>query len=229
MRIVFALVLAALTASPALAQYSNPRVGIFGAGSFLTGNRTVDLGSSGLRETDHTKGPRLGFRFNTDLNERWGGEATYSIGRHDFRVLEPGPGNSVRERNFRTSLHHFLLNGTYFVIPGNADFRPFLTAGLGIGHFSPTGDARDDAMQNFLDGPTRINSSTKLAFNFGGGIERRVSDELGVRFDVRDHITALPKFGLPEAPLNPGGVFYPATGALHDIEVAIGFTYHFEN
>jgi opacity protein-like surface antigen len=228
-RILFSVLLAIMCSSHVLAQYSNPRASVFAAGSFLTGARTNDLGAAGIRETDHTKGPRIGFRFGVDFTPRWGGEATYSYSRHDFRVTDPGAGGSGQEREFPVNLHHFLINGSYYVTPSNMDLRPFLSVGLGLAHFAPTESAREEAQQTFLDGSTRIGSSTKFAFNFGGGLERRVSDALGVRVDFRDHITALPKFGLPEAPLNPGGVFYPATGLLHDIEIAIGVLYHFGN
>jgi hypothetical protein len=74
----------------------------------------------------------------------------------------------------------------------------------------------------FLDRSTRIDSSTKLGFNLGGGFEAAANQWLGIRVDARDHIMGIPRFGLPESPLSPGGVFYPVDGLLHNFEVAVG-------
>ena len=63
--------------------------------------------------------------------------------------------------------------------------------------------------------------------NFGGGFEAAATENIGVRLDLRDHIVGVPRFGLPEQPLNPGGVYYPATGTVHNWEIAVGALFYF--
>jgi opacity protein-like surface antigen len=121
-----------------------------------------------------------------------------------------------------------MVNGLYNFLPRDAQWRPFATFGIGLSRFSPTADARNRALQDFLSGPTRISSSTEFGFNFGGGVEKAVTERIGIRFDLRDNVTGMPRFGLPEAPLNPGGAFYPVKGVIHDFEVAAGVVFHFD-
>ena len=160
-----------------------------------------------------------------DLRDHWAAEAGYSFGRNNVRVIELE--RPPVERVFQTDVHQFAVNGAYFFSPPDATLRPFATLGIGLSRFSPTDTGKANAARNFLDGPTRISSDTKLGLNFGGGFEGKVNQWFGVRLDFRDHITGIPRYGLPELPLNPGGVFYPVDGAVHDLEVAIGALFYF--
>jgi hypothetical protein len=225
-KISSAVLLAVLSAYPAFAQYSNPRASVFVAGSFPGGNRVFEVDPGEVIETDLRKGAKIGFRIGADLTETWGAEATYSFGSADLRVRETTP---TREREFDAHLHQFMVNGLYNFLPSDSVWRPFATVGLGLARYSPKESARDAALQNFLDGPTRISSSTRLSINFGGGVEREITEIIGVRADVRDHIIGIPRFGLPEVPLNPNGVFYPVKGVVHDFEISVGVVFHFWN
>src|SRR5262249_8045345 len=112
--------------------------------------------------------------------------------------------------------------------PADEKWRPFATFGIGVYRWSPTDDAKGVASVNFLTGPTRISSSTKFGVNFCGGLEGKMSEHLGVRFDLRDHLIGIPRYGVPETPLNPGGAFYPISGLLNNIEIGIGAVFYFQ-
>jgi opacity protein-like surface antigen len=241
MKICSAAVVILLSVYPAMAQYSNPRVTIFAAGSFPTGDRQFVLVSTapvqgnvpiGPFESELAKGAKIGGRFNLDLTDVWAGEASYSFGSNDLRITEMfgfvPPGQSAREREFDVHFHEFLVNGSYYFFPPDREWRPFATAGIGLKRYSPTDGAKEAASTNFLLGPTRISSDTEFAFNFGGGVEARITENIGLRFDLRDHLTGTPRFGLPTEPLNPGGVYYPVKGVLHTWEIAIGGVYYFQ-
>jgi hypothetical protein len=219
-RIYSALLLLLFVACPALAQYTNPRATVFVAGSFPSADRAFAVGGRNF-ETDLEKGARVGVRLTADLTDRWGAEAAYSFGSNDFRAVDSGPPPETRV--FDSHQHRFKVNGLMYFAPGDRVWRPFATAGLNLTLFVPTGDAKDAAAQNFLTGPTRISTATRFGINFGGGVEREVNEYLLIRADVRDYITGIPRYGLPDQPLNPGGVSFPATGAMHDIEIAVGF------
>jgi len=222
-----------LSAQLAMAQYANPRVSVFVAGSFINGDRNFTLtGSpSGPFQTEFKKGGKVGFRFGVDLADHCAGEAAYSFGANDFRINETvnflTPNERVRERQYDLYLHQFLVNGSYyFVAPGN-QLRPFLTLGIGLTRFSPTESGRQAALSDFFNSPTRIGSDTTLGMNFGGGFEAPASEIVGIRFDLRDHVIGIPRFGLPEQPLNPGGAYYPVTGVVHNWEIGVGAVFHF--
>ena len=224
-RILSTLLLLLFIVAPAFAQYSNPRGSVFVAGSFPSADRTFAINARDF-ETALEKGPRAGVRLTADLTDRWGAEAAYSFGTNKLRVQDPGPPAETRE--FKSRQHRFKVNGMMYFAPAERVWRPFATAGVHLTLFAPSRDAKDAAAVNFLTGPTRISTSTRLGINFGGGVEREVTESIMLRADVRDYINGVPRFGLPDEPLNPGGVFFPATGAMHDVEIAIGFVLKFQ-
>ena len=225
MKKICSLVILLMSASPAMAQ-TNPRVTVFGAGSFVAGSREFLMNSNNTIRTEYGSGGKFGVRFGMDLNDRWAGEAAYSFGSNNLRAITLNPPR--REREFETRVHQFLVNGSYYFLGANEKWGPFATAGAGLYRLSPTTDAKGLAAVNFLSGPARIGSSTKFGVNFGGGIEGRMSRYLGLRIDLRDHLMGIPRFGVPETPLNPGGVFYPVSGLLNNIEISIGAIVYFE-
>ncbi len=93
--------------------------------------------------------------------------------------------------------------------------------------FSPTSQARGLALdRRFLDDPARIVSDNKFSVNLGGGFEGRASRRLAVRFDIRDHVIKIPRFGLPETPTSSDGIFFPVKGFVHQIEVLAGVVFY---
>src|SRR5262245_61800890 len=193
-----------LSGYPLMAQpltFSNPRAAVFVSGSFVAGNREFLINSNSIR-TEYANGAKVGFRFGADLNENWGAEVAYSFGGNNLRVINLNPPR--REREFDTHVHQLLANGSYFFSPADEKWRPFATFEIGVYRWSPTDHAKGVASVNFLTGPTRISSSTKFGVNFGGGLEGKMSEHVGVRFDLRDHLMGIPRYGVPETPLNPG-------------------------
>jgi hypothetical protein len=83
------------------------------------------------------------------------------------------------------------------------------------------------AANNFITLPTRISSDTKFGANLGGGVEGKLAERVGLRLDLRDHLVGIPRFGVPETPLNPGGAFYPVSGLLNNVELGIGAVFYF--
>ncbi len=61
----------------------------------------------------------------------------------------------------------------------------------------------------------------------GEGIEARLNRWIGIRFDVKDYISAIPRFGLDETSSGPGAVFFPVSGAVNNVETAAGIVFYF--
>jgi hypothetical protein len=96
-----------------------------------------------------------------------------------------------------------------------------------VSRYSPTSDAKLAAAQDFLGQPAVLVSASAFDFNFGAGIEAKPWDHFGVRLDFRDHVTGIPRFGLPETATSPAAPFFPVQGRAQDFEVSTGLTYYF--
>ncbi|MGH9350806.1 MAG: outer membrane beta-barrel protein [Terriglobia bacterium] len=112
---------------------------------------------------------------------------------------------------------------------GFLGLKPYLDAGLEYDRFTPYGFATS-SFPNFSQtvittGSPVLSPSNKLGFNYGGGLEWKLLPVVGLRLDVRDHVTGAPTFGLPEqASSSP---FFPEKGAAHDLEYSVGIVLHF--
>jgi hypothetical protein len=191
------------------------KVTIFGGGSFLKADRTFNDSTGNPILTNYANGGKLGFRGTVDLSKHWALEGTYAFGRNNFQATQvSGPGAGTQA--FGTRVQQLAGNMLYYVTATDK-VRLFGTAGIGLGRFSPT-DAAVAALQT---SGTTIVPVSKADFNFGGGLETRLSSWLGARFDVRDHLSGIPTYGVPQSP-SANGFYYPVTGRVHNIETTLG-------
>lgn len=224
--IVCAPLLAILFALSASGQNPNPRVSVAVGGSFLRGDR--DFVVEGDQFTsEFVDGGKIRARGTLDLTANWSIEGDYSFGRNNQRVIELS-GGTLEQRNFGVKVGQVHLHVLSFFTSRRSAVRPFLTSGIGAVRFTPTEQAKALALASgFIEDTTALESTTLLSFAFGGGIEGRFNRWLGVRFDVKDYLTPIPRFGLPQTSTGPGGIFFPVDGVVHNIEVAAGLVFFF--
>lgn len=222
---LLALCVVASLSARAVAQDQglNPRITFLGGASLLSGSRSFVIGPR-LFTTQFQDGIKIGLRGTVNLNEHWGAEGTYSFSSNGLQVTQVAP---AAVQNFGIHLHQFTGNALYFFTARDKTFRPFLTAGLGLSTFSPTSGAKMAAAQDFLGQPAVLASTSTFDFNFGAGIESRPWQHFGLRLDVRDHVSGIPRFGLPEVASSPGAPFFPVSGRAQDFEITTGFVYYF--
>ncbi len=211
-------VLALGLTAPAMAQNFNPRVTIFVAGSFLRGDKAFIADDDPfLSEFDNSA--RIGFRGTGDLTDFWALEVTYAFTRHDlgiFKLDEFPP----EEQRFPISVHQFFGNGLYYFSSPDKTLRPFVTVGIGWTRFSPTDQAKVIALADeFIADRARLASSDRFGLAFGVGIEGRVNRWVGVRTDLRDYVTGIPRFGWSE-------FSFPVSGSIHNVEVSVGVVFY---
>ena len=213
-----------LCGSNAFAQLLDPRVtGFFGV-SFLGGERSFIVDADPF-QSNFENGVKVGLRFTTDLTDIWSVEGSYSFSDNDLRITELGA--PPQKRFFGVGVQQLAVNGLYYLTPAGETMRFFVTAGIGWMRFNPNQTAQILALvDKFIDDEASITASNKFSFNFGGGMETRTNDWLGFRVDFRDHITGMPRFGLPESSTGPGSVFFPVSGVLHNIEVSFGAVFY---
>ncbi len=210
----------------AFAQNPNPRVTVSVGGSYLRGDRSFVVDSDEFT-SEFVDGGKVRVRGTLDLTKHWSIEGDYSFGRNNQRIIELS-GGTLEQRDFGARLGQVHFNLVRFFTSRQSRVRPFLTSGIGAVRFTPTAEAKALALANeFIDEPTQIDSTTLPSFTFGGGLEGRFNRWVGVRFDVKDYISPVPRFGLRQTPSGPGADFFPVDGVVHNIEAAVGIVFFF--
>jgi Outer membrane protein beta-barrel domain len=85
----------------------------------------------------------------------------------------------------------YLLPGLRGRLATGTVFSPWAAAGLGFARFGPSST-------NLAGGPSNATSSTKFAFDLGGGVDLRPKDSpFAFRFEIRYLYTGVPSLGVP--------------------------------
>ncbi|MCH8320069.1 MAG: outer membrane beta-barrel protein [Acidobacteria bacterium] len=223
--VVCALLVTAAIVPNALA-HPNPRITVLFGGSFIAGERTFDLNGDSY-VSQFLNGGKFRLRGSLDLSKHWTLEGDYSFGRNDQRITQD-TGGVIEQRDFKVNVGQVQLNFVRFFTDNESRIRPFFSAGLGAVRFNPTDEAKSAALSgDFLADPTQLTSSIDISFAVGGGLEARLNRWLGLRFDLKDHMSAIPRFGLEESSSGPGGIFFPVNGIVHNVEAAAGIVFYF--
>lgn len=223
--VVCALLVTAAIVPNALA-HPNPRITILFGGSFIAGERTFDLNGDSY-VSQFLNGGKFHLRGSLDLSKHWTLEGDYSFGRNDQRITQD-TGGVIEQRDFKVNVGQVQLNFVRFFTDNESRIRPFFSAGLGAVRFNPTDEAKSAALSgDFLADPTQLTSSIDISIAVGGGLEARLNRWLGLRFDFKDHMSPIPRYGLEESSSGPGGIFFPVSGILHNVEAAAGIVFYF--
>lgn len=224
----FAALVLLAAATHAFGQEAAPiGITVFTGGSFLKGERVFNTAGGEQVRTNYAKGGRLGFRGTMSLSSQWALEGTYSYGRDNLRITNNLTAANPRTRGFGVKGHQLTGNVLYYLNPTADQFKFYGTAGIGLARYSPTDAAKAAAAcpnGDFIDNCTTISASNKFDFNFGGGVEAKMGSWYSVRFDFRDHVSSVPRFGVPQTA--PTGDFYPVSGAVHNFETSVGFVFY---
>jgi len=206
-------------AAPASAQF-NPRITIFGASSFVRGERSFAIAGQNF-QTQFVDGGKFRVRGSLDLTSRWTLEGDYSFGRNNLRVNESGTTTSLRDFGAKLNQVHFNL--VHFWTSSKRRVRPYLGTGIGLTRYTPTDAAKSLAGVRFLAAAAAIGPSNQFSFPVAGGLEARFTRWLGMRVDLTDHIMPIPRFSLAE--ISSGGAFFPVNGVAHNVQAEIGLVF----
>jgi hypothetical protein len=156
--------------------------GFVGNASAQTGRTTPSSTTTTVMSPGHwTVTPFVGIGFSGDLDSATGalGAAAGYVWSDrltvegEFNVLPSSEANGVVE----VSTHVWSLTGNALYHFSGRKFVPYGVVGIGFGHGSTDLDGL---------GLTGVDtSSTEFVLNFGGGVERRLTDRLGFRGDLR--------------------------------------------
>ena len=129
-------------------------------------------------------GFRLAFRFTVNTYRFAGHEFGYAYNRSS---LDFGSGTK-----YPTTVHQGFYDFLLYATPEGFRIRPFAAGGVQFTSFFPPG-------ASVYQG----NGVTKFGINYGAGIKARVTQSIGLRFDVRQYNTGKPfKFDNQHGRLN---------------------------
>ena len=159
-----------------------------------------NLGSFGFAQQPVRLDSGYGLAARLDLNsgDRLAHELSYGFDREGLSLSGEDLG--------AVTVHQFFYDLMLHLAPRPARVRPFVVAGLGFSSFFPP---QTDILQT--------GGITKFGANFGGGLKFKLNRRVGLRLDIRDHVSSKPNIlSLPDV-----------TGKLHQVEYSAGFSLYF--
>jgi len=141
-----------------------------------------------------TNGWHFGFRGGFNSGEHLGYEVGYMYNRTNLKYNDLGGAEQGM------AYHQVAFNGLYYLTGADSKVRPFGTAGVGFTNYAPPGTSAAYG-----------GGSTKLGFNYGGGVKIKLTSRWAIRFDARQATTPKP-LGL-----------VLASGWLRETEFSAGF------
>jgi flagellar motor protein MotB len=190
----------------------------FGGGSFF---KQVDKGLG----TKLVNGGAFGFRATENFWRYVGLEQAFTYSANNVRFLSPvqagGPNYDFGQR-----IYQYSLNPVFYWTERGSRIRPFLTVGASALNFTPTDSAKGWARSQLNTSLQAMGLDSQIAvgMNYGGGLKMHLSDNLGLRFDVRGLWSKNPTFSLLDS--RSGGLYIPRGNTLHGVQTTVGLTYY---
>ena len=173
-------------------------------------------------------GGNVGFEMPLKKSQIFGLEFSYGFSQNNLKLTNDST-NPTTTKSYGLRDNRF---GGGLVVHSPSTYhnvRPYFVAGAEYDHYSPTSAAQSLATTTgFGYYPTaKLSSEGDGGVYFGGGIDYKLTEKVGLRLDVRDHVTPSPTLGLPYAATLTSPAWYPVSGHASTIEYSIGIVYHF--
>jgi len=183
-----------------------------GGGLYTHGSVTSPTGNG---DVGFKPGPVLGAFISNNTSNRWGGELRYEYQPGSLKVSGSGS-----EATFNGEAHMIHYDFLFHFAPMESKVRPFVAVGGGVKLYRGTGEAT--VTQNLSNLALLTNTHEVAGMgSVGAGIKYAISHKLGLRFEVRDFITPIPKQVLAPAP------DASISGFLNDFAVMGGIAFTF--
>ena len=225
---VLAITMACLSLSAQTSSSSAPKksstgggdlfeINLFGGGGFFKRQQQAP-------HQDQSNGGVFGFRVTQNFWNYVSLEETgmvHGVANTIYRI--PATANNY---SFGVRQRQFHVNPVFHFTPREARVRPFVTTGFGMDYFGVTEDARRQ-VGNGVNTPFRqvlnLESQWRLMFNYGTGVKAKLTERVGLRFDVRGFMGASPNFAVKGA--GPAdAILYSRTSPLHSVQTPGGVT-----
>lgn len=139
----------------------------------------------------HASGYEIGGRLTDNFKPDWSGAMEYSFAHEDLRFTNLS--DSLQTLSLTQYVHRLSYNIGYLPLPPWRRFRPYAEAGAGTAlYFLP-----ETSKGMAIDQGFKFRDSWVLLVNCGGGFRYLVKDQFALTFDVKDRLTSIPSYGLP--------------------------------
>lgn len=174
----------------------------------------------------YSPGYQLGVRINDNYSDSWAADIEYSFSHQNLRFTNVSP--SIPAISVNNYLHHASYNMTHLLAPPEKRFRPMIYAGVGAANYWINGESKSEAKLQGL----RLRDSWEFLFNIGGGAEYLLLDKLAFTFKVRDSLTEMPSYGLPESVQVVNGQYVPGVttrGIMQNWQIDAGAVFQWDD
>ena len=198
-----------------------------GDGSFIT---PIEGGGTKNVSLDSDTGSLFGLRITENLGEHFGAELEYALTDQPSQFT--GLQSSISRLDMKQKIHKIAYSMLVYPLKQDQKVRPYGSLGVGASSFQVSADPEAEALQQGID----LKDRWKLAFSYGTGVKIQIRQPWGIRFDLRDHVTSVPNFGLPEQ-ANPvhclalgceAGAGFRPDGTFHNWQISVGLMYTFD-
>lgn len=203
--------------------------GVFGGVSAVSGDiQSHTLVSGSATETSRSvgvhygSGYQIGARIAENLRDVWSAELEYSFANQPLRFTNLTP--TVQSLSISQSVNHFAYNVAYLPPLGYGRFRPYAKIGVGANLFYVHESSRDEAQALGI----HLRDSWQFSFNWGGGFKYLANDQTVLILDVRDFVSSIPSYGLPQSAQVVNGGFQPGfahNGFLNNVQFNVGVSF----
>jgi len=171
-------------------------------------------------------GYQLGVRVHENLRKYWGADLEYSAANQPLTLTNLSP--DIQSLSLSQTVHHFSYGLSFLPLRPQSRFRPYASAQAGAALYFLHKSSRYDALDRGLG----LHDDWKFLVNWGGGFKYLFTDEFGFEFDVKDQMTGIPTYGLPETARIVNGRFRPGVsrhGLFNNWQFNIGFSYQWDD
>jgi opacity protein-like surface antigen len=232
------LVLSLIWSATASAQGSIPpehrewEASAFGGGSYISGDEFLTMVAGGEAEPfrtigmDFASGYQMGVRIRQHLRDFWSADLEYSFANQPLRFTNLSPG--ITALSLSHSIHHFSYNVAYLPLPPTKRFRPYGKLGAGAALFYIHEASKDEA----LAAGVSLRDSWEFMFSWGAGAKYLVQDQFAITFEVDDHVSGMPSYGLPATARVVDGQYVPGisrNGFVQNWRVGFGLAFQWDD
>jgi hypothetical protein len=173
----------------------------------------------GGRVQDLQDGVLGGIRITWDFHKYFGLEAGLTYGKDDVRLLTP-QSTFVR---FDANSWQLAVNPVFHFTPRGSRLRPFLTVGPAAMWYRPHSRSINVSSPAFT---YPLAPKEEPAMIYGGGLKIRLTDVIGIRFDLRGLWSKASHYDLPTVPTGPLNIYSPKNFTDEAFQVTAGLMIH---
>jgi hypothetical protein len=203
----------------------------FAGGSFATSFRLPTPVSGSDQEFSRAVGMHLasgyliGARITDNFKESWSGDLEYSFGHENLSFTNLSP--VIQSLSLTQYTHRLSYNVSYLPLPPPKRFRPYGDVGVGTALYFLPGQSKEIALGQGLN----LRDTWVFLVNWGGGFRYLLQDQFAFTLDLKDRLSNVPSYGLPDSARVVNGQYQPGMhthGIAQSWQINFGLTFQWD-